>query len=64
MGYCVYDLSEEDIQKTIETWQPYYKQPLTEQDALEIHRNVVGLFSILLEWDMKQKEAEKIQNSG
>jgi len=43
--------SKEFIQKTIEVWQPYSKDKLTEEDAAEIADNMIGLIEILAELD-------------
>jgi hypothetical protein len=40
-------ISADLLKQTIDTWQPYYTQPLTEQDALEILQNVKQLFAVL-----------------
>lgn len=37
----------EFIDYTIKTFQPYYKRPLTHEDAREITRNMVGFFRTL-----------------
>ena len=39
------------LKKTIEVWQPYSKEKLTEDDAGEIIRNISGFFDILASWD-------------
>ena len=41
-------VTSELIAQTIETWQPYYRDCLTEQDALDILMSVGRLFEILL----------------
>lgn len=46
--------SKELIQKTINTWQPYSKETLTEEDAREILYNTTEFFKILAEWDKKE----------
>lgn len=42
-------VTEEDIAETIWVWQPFYEQPLTEDDALEILVNVRSLFDVIVE---------------
>jgi len=42
------------IKETIEHWQPYSKEKLTEEDAREIIENTVGLFDLLNELDIEQ----------
>lgn len=47
---CLPDwISQELVQSTIEVWQPYYPQPLTSDDAIEIIMNVAHLFDVLCE---------------
>lgn len=41
-------ITPELIAQTIETWQPYYRDCLTEQDSLDILLGVGRLFEILL----------------
>lgn len=54
--------SKEFIQKTIDVWQPYSKNNLTEEDAREIADNMVNLFEFLVELDKKYGFCEeKIQ---
>ncbi|MFH1519230.1 MAG: hypothetical protein ABIE75_01485 [Candidatus Omnitrophota bacterium] len=51
--------SRELIQKTIDTFQPYYNKQgikLTEQDAIEIIENTTGFAECLMEMDRKHKE--------
>ncbi len=40
-------VTAELIAQTVETWQPYYRQVLTAQDALDILLGVGRLFDIL-----------------
>lgn len=46
------------IADTIQTWQPYYDTPLTEQDAIEMLVNV-GQLTALLEADHDQQPIER-----
>lgn len=50
-------VSEEFLKKTIEVWQPRYKEKLTLRDAQEIVDNVYNVFRLLDEWDRKDREA-------
>lgn len=43
------------LEKTISTWQPCSKEPLTLDDAREIVHNTVGFFTLLMKWE---KEAQ------
>jgi len=40
-------ITPELVEATIRTWQPYYKTPLTIDDAIEIIRNAGLLFQAL-----------------
>jgi hypothetical protein len=40
-------ITPELVKATIRTWQPYYKTPLTIDDAIEIIRNAGLLFDVL-----------------
>lgn len=46
------------MHRTIEFWQPHYRQTLTPEDAREIVENVSGSFGILAEWEAKSQEAD------
>jgi hypothetical protein len=48
--------SKELIQKTIDHWQPYSKEKLTEEDAREIIENAVALFDLLDKLDREQQK--------
>jgi hypothetical protein len=52
---------EEYLDYTIKTFQPYYKRPLTREDAQEITRNMVGFFRALedLHNSVKNRTSEK-----
>lgn len=47
------------IEETKKVFQPYYKEPLSNSDALEIHHALVGFFELLLRLDKKNKCQEK-----
>ena len=54
--------SKELIQKTLDLWGPKYAkkgEKLTEQDAIEILDNMIGLVELLAKWDKKDKERQK-----
>ena len=38
------------VQGTLEAWQPYYEQPLTEQDGEEILSNWSAYVSLISDW--------------
>jgi len=40
-------ISPELIAQTLETWQPYYAEPLTPEDAVAIIKNVGRLVDVL-----------------
>lgn len=50
-------VTEALIADTIQTWQPYYDTPLTEQDAIEMLVNVGRLFD-MLEADHAQEKSQ------
>ena len=45
--------SKEFIEKTIDVWQPYSEDRLTERDAIEIADNVICLYEFLLKLESK-----------
>ena len=47
------------IQKTIETWQPYFSKKLYKKDAIEITENMTRFFDLLLEIDNREKKKPK-----
>ena len=47
--------SQEFIQETIRVWQPYSKEKLTEEDAVEIADNMIGLYKLIIELENKHK---------
>lgn len=40
-----------NYKKTLDAWQPFYKQKLTKADAVEIQTNLTNLTNLLLSWD-------------
>lgn len=52
-------ISNELIQETIEIFQPYYEERLTEKDAIEMINNAGRLMIFLYELDSKHKGGEK-----
>jgi hypothetical protein len=50
-------VSREFLEKTIQVWQPHYKEPLTLQDAQEIIDNVYNVYSLLDKWDRRDRQA-------
>jgi len=55
--------SKEFIQKTLDVWQPYSKEKLTEEDAREIIENTVALFDLLGELDRKYNQCQRSASS-
>lgn len=49
------------IEETVKTFQPYYQQPLSRSDALEIHQNLTGFFELLLRLDKNNRDKENVQ---
>ena len=52
------------IEETIKVFQPYYKEPLTQADALEIHHNFTGFFELLLRVDKKIRDKKEVENNN
>lgn len=42
------------ISQTIDVWQPYSREPLSEADAKEINTNITQYFDLLNELDHRQ----------
>lgn len=53
--------SKEVIEDTKKVWQHYYKDPLTDEDAIEIYNNLINFFSLLIEWDIEKKKQERLK---
>lgn len=51
---------KEFVKYTIDVWQPYYKDALTEQDAVDIANNMSDFMNLLIRWD---NEAQKAKNN-
>ena len=49
------------IEETKRVFQPYYKDPLSNTDALEIHDSLVGLLELLLSMDKKNKDRKEMR---
>jgi len=54
--------SEDLVNKTRETWQPFYEAELSNQELGEITHNVVSLVNLLNQW--KQKEVNESSNTN
>jgi len=54
--------TKEFLEKTIQVWQPYSSTPLSLEDGREICGNLCGFFSVLKEWD--EKERRRVENEG
>ncbi len=52
-------MNKEFLQKTIDFWQPYSEEKLTEEDAREIIGNLTGFFNLLHELNMKYNRGKK-----
>jgi hypothetical protein len=48
-------ISETLIEATLRIWQPFYAQPLTREDAIEMITTVGRLFSVLSRGDGHEK---------
>lgn len=51
--------SKEFLQKTIDVFQPYSEEKLTEEDAREIAENVINLYICLVDLERKYGGCEK-----
>lgn len=47
---------QEFISYTKQVWQPYYKEELSEYDAVEIIDNMTAFMNLLIKWDKAEKE--------
>ena len=56
--------SKQFIQETIDIWQPYSPEKLTEADAAEIADNMIGLYSFLLGLKKKHEDKEVCSRLG
>ena len=45
--------SKEFLERTVQVWQPYLKEPLSLDDAEEIANNAVGFYTFIAELDQK-----------
>ncbi len=45
----------EAIDRAIAEFEPRLGRPLSRQEGREIHRRLVGFFSVLLEWDAQDR---------
>jgi hypothetical protein len=51
------------ISQTIAIWQKRTERKLTREDGREIVENITGFFSILQEWERKERAAEDASHS-
>lgn len=50
--------SEKLIQKTIDVWQPRSEKKLTQDDAIVMLDNAVGVFRLLIRWDREERQGD------
>lgn len=50
--------SEDILDKTIAFWQPRTSRRLSREDARQMIENVSGFFSVLAEWEAKDRAAQ------
>lgn len=50
------------ILKTLGVWRPRTASRLSEEDARNIAENIAGFFTILLEWEAREKEKENTES--
>jgi hypothetical protein len=44
------------LEATRAFWQPYAERALTREDAREMAHNLIGFFSVLREWTLRERE--------
>ena len=49
--------------RTLAVWRPRTSDPLSEEDARKIAENVTGFFTVLLEWQAREEDEQKIESS-
>jgi hypothetical protein len=49
------------IEQTVAIWQKRTDRRLTREDGREIIENMTGFFSVLQEWDRKERTAENVK---
>ena len=49
------------LERTIEVWSQRAGRQLTEDDAQEITRNMVGFFRVLLEWSKRSNSTPRVK---
>jgi hypothetical protein len=47
------------LETTRAFWQPYAERELTREDAREMARNLIGFFTVLREWTLRERERAK-----
>jgi hypothetical protein len=52
--------SRDYIEKTRAFWQPHADRTLTREDAREMAHNLLGFFSVLREWTIRERERERL----
>lgn len=59
-------VTEDDalIEKTLEVFQPRTPRRLTREDAREIRANLCGFFTVLMEWDAKERARQRAEAGG
>jgi hypothetical protein len=45
------------VDRTLEVWKPRTSRALTNDDAHQITENIIGFFTILMEWEAIEKHA-------
>ena len=50
------------VKDTLEAWQPFYEQRLTENDAAEIQKNLVDFMKLLGRWN-ERKNSQLLDNN-
>lgn len=48
------------IEATREFWQPHARRALTREDARDMAHNLIGFFSVLREWSIRDRERSRL----
>jgi hypothetical protein len=57
------DATNNLTRRTLAVWRPRTSDPLSEEDARKIVESVSGFFTVLLEWEAREEDEQKIESS-
>ena len=58
------NLNDDQIERTLEVWQPRIGHDLSRDEAKQIAANVTGFFSILTEWSRAEQPTPANDNTN